>query len=159
MALSFLYRLITTTTDPSQAPAAELAGLHPERWEFETALAETKTHQRGSRVVLRSKAPEGVTQELYGHFCVRYAARWLMHTVALVAGGDPDRVLPPQVLDEAHDKAAGEILFELLGPRRLRSNPRVVKRKTFNFGVKRRKHRNWPKPTRTPEQAVAILGS
>jgi len=106
VALSFLYRLITTTTDPSQAPAAELAGLHPERWEFETALAETKTHQRGSRVVLRSKAPEGVTQELYGHFCVRYAARWLMHTVALVAGGDPDRVLPPQVLDEAHDKPA-----------------------------------------------------
>ncbi|MFZ2056680.1 MAG: hypothetical protein WAV54_04660, partial [Acidimicrobiales bacterium] len=69
------------------------------------------------------------------------------------------RVFPPQVLDEAHDKAADEILFELLGPRRLRSNPRVVKRKMSKFGVKRPKHRNWPKPTRTPEQAVVILGS
>ena len=52
-----------------------------------------------------------------------------------------------------------EILFEALGPRRLRTNPRVVKRKMSNFGVKRAEHRNWPRPTRTPEQAVVILGS
>ncbi len=49
------YRLITTLLDPDQAPAAELAALYPERWELESALDELKTHQRGPRVVLRSK--------------------------------------------------------------------------------------------------------
>ena len=86
------YRLITTITDPDRAPAPELAALYPERWEFETALGELKTHQRGPRVVLRSKFPDGVTQELYGYLCVHYAIRWLMHTVALKADQDPDRL-------------------------------------------------------------------
>lgn len=55
-------------------------------------MSELKTHQRGPRVVLRSKAPDGVTQELYGYFCVHYAIRWLMHAVALEADEDPDRL-------------------------------------------------------------------
>jgi hypothetical protein len=33
-----LYRLITTITDPAEAPARELAALHQERWEIETAI-------------------------------------------------------------------------------------------------------------------------
>jgi hypothetical protein len=86
------YRLITTILDPGAAPAAELAALYPQRWEFETALDELKTHQRGPRVVLRSKMPDGVTQEIYGYLCVYYAIRWLMHTVALEADTDPDRL-------------------------------------------------------------------
>jgi hypothetical protein len=86
------YRLITTILDPDAAPAAELAALYPQRWEFETALDELKTHQRGPRVVLRSKQPDGVTQEIYGYLCVYYAIRWLMHAVALEAGHDPDRL-------------------------------------------------------------------
>ena len=86
------YRLITTITDPARAPAGELAALYAERWEFETTLGELKTHQRGPRVVLRSKAPDGVTQELYGYLCLHYAIRWLMHTVATDAGEDPDRL-------------------------------------------------------------------
>jgi hypothetical protein len=87
-----LYRLVTTITDPVAAPAHELAALYPERWEFETTLGEMKTHQRGPRVVLRSKQPDGVVQELYGYLCVHYAIRWLMHTVALDADEDPDRL-------------------------------------------------------------------
>jgi len=86
------YRLITTIVDPTAAPAAELAALYPQRWEFETVLDELKTHQRGPRVVLRSKQPDGVTQEIYGHLCVHYAIRWLMHAVALAADADPDRL-------------------------------------------------------------------
>jgi len=86
------YRLLTTITDPGAAPAAELAALYPQRWEFETALDELKTHQRGPRAVLRSKMPDGVRQEIYGYLCVHYAIRWLMHTVALEAGADPDRL-------------------------------------------------------------------
>ena len=86
------YRLLTTIVDPVAAPASELAALHPQRWEFETVLDELKTHQRGPRVVLRSKQPDGVTQEVYGHLCVHYAMRWLMHAVALAADADPDRL-------------------------------------------------------------------
>jgi hypothetical protein len=86
------YRLITTILDPAAAPAAELAALYPQRWEFETILDELKTHQRGPKVVLRSKQPDGVRQEIYGYLCVHYAIRWLMHAVALEAGEDPDRV-------------------------------------------------------------------
>jgi hypothetical protein len=86
------YRLLSTIVDPKRAPAHELAALYGERWEFETALDELKTHQRSPRVVLRSKMPEGVTQEVYGYLCVHYAVRWLMHSVAHAARGDPDRL-------------------------------------------------------------------
>ena len=86
------YRLLTTILDPELAPAGELAALYPQRWEFESTLDELKTHQRGARLVLRSKLPEGVIQELYGYLCVHYAIRWLIHAVASEAGHDPDRI-------------------------------------------------------------------
>jgi Transposase DDE domain len=86
------YRLLTTILDPEQAPAEELAPRYTERWEFEGALDELKVHQRGPRVVLRSKTPDGVIQEMYGYLCVHYAIRWLMHTVAIESGNDPDRL-------------------------------------------------------------------
>ena len=86
------YRLVTTMLDHDAAPAVELAAVYPQRWEFETALDELKTHQRGPRVVLRSKSPEGVYQEAYGHLLVHYAIRALMHEVASDAELDPDRL-------------------------------------------------------------------
>lgn len=86
------YRLVTTLLDPDQAPAAELAELYAQRWEFETALDELKTHQRGAKVVLRSKSPDGVEQEVWGFLLVHWAIRELMHTAALHADIDPDRV-------------------------------------------------------------------
>lgn len=63
------------------------------------------------------------------------------------------------MLADAHAKAAGEILFEVLPPRRLRANPRVIKRKMSKFRVKRAEHRRWPQPTRSPVEAVVILGA
>jgi hypothetical protein len=86
------YRLATTVLDEHRAPAGELAALYRERWEFETALDELKTHQRCPRVVLRSKMPDGVRQEAFGYLCVHYALRWLMHSVAQQARADPDRL-------------------------------------------------------------------
>ena len=86
------YRLITTITDPAAAPAAELAQLYTQRWEIETAFDELKTHQRGPGLVLRSKMPDGVLQEVYGYLCVHYAIRWLMHSAATDYGHDPDRL-------------------------------------------------------------------
>jgi hypothetical protein len=86
------YRLVTTILDPSQAPAQELAALYHERWEIEGALAELKTHLRGSKIVLRSKTPELVQQEFYGLMMAHFAIRGLMHEAALEADEDPDRL-------------------------------------------------------------------
>jgi hypothetical protein len=86
------YRLITTMLDPDTAPASELAALYPQRWELESALDELKTHQRGPRVVLRSKHPDGVYQEAYGHLCTHYAIRRVMHDAALQADLVPHRL-------------------------------------------------------------------
>jgi Insertion element 4 transposase N-terminal/Transposase DDE domain len=86
------YRLVTTLLDPDQAPALELAELYAQRWEFETALDELKTHQRGAKVVLRSKSPDGAEQEVWGFLLVHWAICELMHTAALDGDVDPDRV-------------------------------------------------------------------
>ena len=86
------YRLLTTILDPQQALAAELAAAYAQRWEIETAFDELKTHQRGPRAVLRSKSPDLVTQEIWGHLCCHYAIRTLMYEAAEHAGHDPDRV-------------------------------------------------------------------
>jgi hypothetical protein len=109
------YRLLTTILDPAAAPAAELAALYPQRWEFETALAELKTHQRGPRAVLRSKMPDGVRQEIYGYLCVHYAIRWLMHTVALQADTDPDRLSFTRTLRAARRTTASHPGFSPSG--------------------------------------------
>lgn len=86
------YRLLCTIDDCDAAPASELAGLYSERWEIEGAIDELKTHQRGPRVVLRSKHPDGVYQEAYGYLCTHYAIRRLMHQAALKADLDPERL-------------------------------------------------------------------
>jgi Insertion element 4 transposase N-terminal/Transposase DDE domain len=87
-----LYRLMTTILDHEQAPAAELAALYHERWEIETALDELKTHLRGAKIVLRSKTPDLVRQEMYGLLMTHFAIRGLMHEAALKADEDPDRL-------------------------------------------------------------------
>jgi hypothetical protein len=171
------YRLITTILAPEKAPAADLAGLYGRRWEFETALDELKTHQRGPRVVLRSKNPEGVRQETYGFFCTHYAIRALMAEVAEGHGVGPDRVSFTRSLravrrsvragvgastknvTEALRTAAAEIGNELLPERRLRAAARVVKRKLSSYDTKRSAHTSWPQPTLRPSQAIRVLGA
>lgn len=87
-----LYRLISTILDPDQATATELIQLYLERWEFETALDEWKTHLRGARTVLRSQTPELIRQECYGLLLAHFALRGIMHQAALRGGRDPDRL-------------------------------------------------------------------
>ena len=86
------FRLVTTILDHRKAPAAQLAAAYAQRWEIETGFDELKTHQRGARAVLRSKSPDLVTQEIWGHLCCHYAIRSLMLDAAEHAGHDPDRV-------------------------------------------------------------------
>ena len=118
-------RLVTSILDWRAAPAVELAALYHERWEFETALDEFKTHLRGARTVLRSQTPELVKQEVYGILLAHFALRGLMHEAALRGGRDPDRVsfthtvnvvrrtlprfaaLPPSGVEKAARRRAG----------------------------------------------------
>ncbi len=86
------YRLFTTVLDPSQASATDLAAAYAQRWEIESTFDELKTHQRGPRTVLRSKSPDLVLQEIWGHLCCHFAIRSLMAQAATHAGHDPDRV-------------------------------------------------------------------
>lgn len=86
------YRLVTTLLDEEETPAEELASLYQERWEIEGAFDEFKTHLRGGRVVLRSKAPDLVLQELYGLLLAHFTIRSLQHEAALKAGLDPDEL-------------------------------------------------------------------
>jgi len=86
-----IYRLVTTILEPEAAPAQQLAALYPERWEIETALDELKTHLRGSHIVLRSKTPELVKQEVFGLLMAHFAIRGLIHEAALKADEDPDK--------------------------------------------------------------------
>jgi hypothetical protein len=87
-----VYQLITTILDPDDVSAEDLALAYEQRWEIETVLDELKTHQRGPRTVLRSKSPNLVRQEIWGHLCCHYAIRTLMFEAAHDANVDPDRV-------------------------------------------------------------------
>ena len=87
-----VYRLLTTILDPAEAPAADLALAYAQRWEIESVFDELKTHQRGPRIVLRSKSPDLVLQEIWGHLCCHYAIRSVMAQAAHHRGCDPDQV-------------------------------------------------------------------
>jgi len=49
-----------------------------------------------------------------------------------------------------------EVLQEARNPPRLRANPRVLKRAVLAYPPKRRKHNNWPQPTKRPAEAVRV---
>jgi hypothetical protein len=166
-----VYRLLTTLLDPVTAPAQELARLYHERWKFETILDELKSHLRGPRVVLRSRSPEGVHQEAYGYLCTHYAIRALMCSAAGGTGNGPDRLSFTRATQAARRSVrAGigttslaigtslkatlaEICRELV-PLRIRSNPRVIKRKMSKFPVKRAIHRG---PSPPLDMTVRVL--
>lgn len=168
------YRLLTTICDPGAAPAAELAALYAQRWEIESIFDELKTHQRGPRVVLRSRTPQGVYQEAWGYLCVHYAIRALIHTAASRGNHDPDRLSFTGALNAtrrsvrtglnngitlatALHRATTEILAQLLPARRPRAAARVVRRKMSNYQVKRSQHRNWPQPEPLTITSIHIL--
>ena len=125
-------------------------------------------------MILRSRTPSGAYQEAWGYLCVHYAIRALLHTAAGRGHHDPDRLSftaglqaarrsvrrgldATMTLARAIERATAEILAALLPVRRLRSEPRVVRRKMSNFGVKRAIHRQWPSPTLPLSAAIAVL--
>jgi hypothetical protein len=163
--------LLTTLLDPAEATATDLAAAYAQRWEIESTFDELKTHRRGPRTVLRSKSPDLVLQEIWGHLCCHYAIRSLMAQAADHSGHDPDRVSlvaalritrqtlahPGAFPPNPHDRdSPGWLSFlqRLLGrlnpARRQRSAPRVIKRKMPRWNVKRAHHAAWPQPQHPP---------
>lgn len=87
-----MFCLITTILGAERASAAELAWAYSQRWEFEVALAEIETSQRGPHRILRSKSPEMVRQEIWALLATHYAIRDLMRQAADDVDLDPDRM-------------------------------------------------------------------
>ncbi len=101
-------RLVCTILDPDVAPAAELARLYCTRWTFDRALEELKSMQGAPRLVLRSRTPDGVIQEIYGYLLTHYAIRTLVYDSEV-----PDAV--PEIsgapflptIDTSHEPSCG----------------------------------------------------
>ena len=87
-----VYRLVTTILDPDLAPAGDLAAAYAQRWEIETVIGHHKIDMGGGQPVLRSKDPEGVTQEMRALFAVYQAIHTLIGAAADTTGIPPDTI-------------------------------------------------------------------
>ncbi|MCU7731234.1 transposase, partial [Actinoplanes sp. KI2] len=145
------YRLITTLLDPRIHPAADLIRLYHRRWEIETAFLELKSSILGGRV-LRSRAPEGIDQEIHALLVTYQILRTAMvDATDSRAGLDPDRASFTTALNAARDQiihAAGiitdtvidmvgvigtHVLNNLLPDRRIRTKTRMIKRSNSKY--------------------------
>lgn len=168
------HRLLTTLLDPEEAPADELACAYHGRWEVELTIDEIKTHELFSKP-LRSQKPLGVLQELYGLLLAHFAVRSLMKQAAVEADLDPLRLgftdalrvlgdamaefemTAPEERGRLYRRLLGDLARGVLPERRLRTNPRVVKRKMSNYKLRRPEHAHWPQPTKSFADAVVLI--
>ena len=87
------FTLVTDLTDPAALTAEQAAGAYARRWELETCFAELETSIRGgAAVVLRSKSPPMIRQEIYAMLCCYQAIRTLISHAADDAGTGPLRI-------------------------------------------------------------------
>jgi hypothetical protein len=138
-------RLITSLLDPALAPAGDLAAGYHQRWQVETGYQDLKTYLRGPDVLLRSRDPDGVEQEIYAYLIVYQALRHLIVQAAHDVRVAPDRFSLLSCLRTAREKIinvaveAGrsltdaythliDILLEDQIEHRDRVSPRTVKR-------------------------------
>ncbi len=168
------HTLITTLLDAKLHPAKELICLYHERWEIEIGYDEVKVHQNENRLVLRSKTPWGVMQEIYGMMLLHFALCHLRHQAALLNDIDPDRIsfvhtvrvvqraisafqrASAQLLPMMYEQMLREIAEEILPKRRVRYFPRVVKRKMSNFALKRDKHKHIKQPSQPFRNVILV---
>lgn len=111
-----LFTVITSVLDPQELPAPEVAAAYCERWEIEITFSEVETRQRGPAVILRSRSPDMVMQELYGLLTTHYAIRKLMTEAADQAELDPDRLSFTRALNIVRRQATAQAAFSPLTP-------------------------------------------
>jgi len=137
------FRLVTTLLDHEQAPALQLAELYHQRWEIELGYGEFKTRLRGPQVILRSRCPQLVRQEIFAYLVVYQALCSLRVCAAQAADADPDRIsftvtlrlardqvgnqaaATPGALHDAVEQTVTDLLDDLLPPRRSRCYERT----------------------------------
>ena len=91
--VSETFTLVTDITDPAALSAEQAADAYARRWQLETCFDELETSLRGgAAVVLRSKSPPMIRQEIYAMLCCYQAIRTLISHAADDAGLDPLRV-------------------------------------------------------------------
>jgi hypothetical protein len=71
-------QLVTTILDHQEAPAPELIALHHCRWRLRASLASLGTLTPDRPQVLRSRWPDGVEQEVWGHLLIHHTIRTLL---------------------------------------------------------------------------------
>lgn len=140
-----VYRLVTTLLDPDAYPAEALIRLYHERWEIELVYREFKATMLHGRV-LRSRTPDGLTQEIYA-LLIGYQILRTAITDATLADPniDPDRgsftialqaardlvILASHLQEHTHIDLVGRIgaavLASLLPTRRTRTSDRAIK--------------------------------
>jgi hypothetical protein len=150
--------LLTSLLNPKLYPAKEIIALYHERWELEMGYDEVKTHLLARQEAIRSRSPEGVSQELWGIALAYNLVHVEMERIAGDAGIAPTRISFTGVLACIRDElsrmggarfAPGTIpsrlehlrrnLKRILLPERRpqRVYPRAVKVKMSNYPRKR----------------------
>jgi hypothetical protein len=87
------FTLVTDILDPALLTCEQAAGAYASRWQLETCFDELETSIRGgAAVVLRSKSPPMIRQEIYAMLCCYQAIRTLISHAAADAGIDPARI-------------------------------------------------------------------
>ena len=91
------FTLVTDIPDPAVLSAGYAAGACARRWQLETCFDEPETSVRGgAAVLLRSKSPPMIRQEIYAMLCCCQAIRTLISSAADDAGPDPADLLHPR---------------------------------------------------------------
>jgi hypothetical protein len=150
--------LLTSLLDSERYPASEIIALYHERWELELGYDEVKTHLLDRQEAIRSRSPQGVSQELWGIALAYNLVRLEMERIAAEADVPPTRISFTGSLALIRDElgrmggerfATGTIpsrledlrrnLKRLLLPERRpqRHYPRAVKIKMSNYPRKR----------------------
>lgn len=168
-------RLVTTLLDPVRYPALDVIEAYHHRWEFEVTLDEVETHQRLTDAPVRGLTPGRVTQELYGLVLAHYVVRTLMYEAARQAGVAPTQlsfvhsvelirqaILEFQVVrPEQHAALRARLCRDLtsvqLPDRRLRTAPRVIKRRLSKYLRKRPGHRGVLQPQKPLRDCIELL--
>ena len=87
------FTLVTGILDPGLLTPRQAAGGYASRWQLETCFDELETSIRGgAAVVLRSKSPPMIRQEIYAMLCCYQAIRTLISHAADGAGIAPARI-------------------------------------------------------------------
>ena len=101
------FTLITDIADPAALSRGQAAAAYASRWQLETCFDELETSPRGgAAVVLRSKSPPMIRQEIYAMLCCYQAIRILITHAADGAGLDPRRVSFTRARDAVRDRTS-----------------------------------------------------